>query len=70
MKDVGQDFSTIAWRQFASLKDEEAEVKHKLKLIMIYIPWECFFYISSHTNPFKKVEYVIFKVKYLQRKLD
>lgn len=28
------------------------------------------FYISFHTNPFLKVEYVIFKVKYLQRKLD
>lgn len=34
LEEPRQDGSTSAHRQFASLKDEEAEVKHKLKLIM------------------------------------
>lgn len=44
LEELGQDIATIAWRQFASLKDEEAEGKHKLKLIMTYIAWNFFIY--------------------------
>lgn len=51
-EELGQESSTTAWRQFASLKDEEPEVKHKLKLIMTYRPEDFFLYIISHKSIF------------------
>lgn len=47
-----RDISAIARSQFASFKDEESEVKHKLKLIMTYTPRD-FLYIISHKSIFK-----------------
>lgn len=55
LEDAGrdaQDISTIARSQFASFKDEETEVKHKLKLIMTYTSRD-FLYIISHKSIFK-----------------